>query len=129
MDESSQLLRLALRGNATFSTLSGTTFLAASASIAQFLGDIPASEIGSIGASLLVFAAFLVWLSLRPQISSGLVLGVIAGDLAWVVGTVFVLFAGVFTQQGAIAAIAIANVVLAFAVLQWLGLRRTRALA
>ena len=125
----SQLLRLALRGNAAFSTLSGLGFLAASPAIAAFLGDIPSSEIASIGASLLVFAAFLVWLSLRPQIPPALVLGVIAGDLAWVVGTVLALFAGVFTPSGAIAAIGVANVVLAFAVLQWVGLRRTRATA
>ena len=129
MDDSSQLLRLALRGNAAFSTLSGMTFLAASGSIAAFLGDIPSREIASVGASLLAFAAFLVWLSLRAPIPHGLVLGVIAGDLAWVVGTVLVLFAGGFTSSGAIAAIAVANAVLAFAVLQWVGLRRTRALA
>lgn len=129
MNPDASLLRLALRGNATFSTLSGATFLLASGAIAAFLGDIPAAEVASVGGSLLCFAVALVWLSTRPAIPAGFVTAVIAADLAWVVGTVFVVFAGVFTRGGAIAAVLVANVVLAFAVLQWLGLRRTRVVA
>ncbi len=129
MNTDASLLRLALRGNATFSTLSGVTFLAASGVIAAFLGDVPAAEVMSVGGSLLLFAVALVWLASRPEIPPALVTAVIVADLAWVVATVFVVFAGVFTREGAIAAVMVANVVLAFAVLQWVGLRRTRALA
>lgn len=121
---SSRILRLALRANATFSTVSGLTFALASTAIAAFLGAIPAAEVMSVGLMLIGFAAFLVWLSLRPSIPAPLVLGVIAADLGWVVGTAFVVFAGVFSNGGAIAAVLVANVVLAFAVAQWIGLRR-----
>ena len=126
MTADASLLRLALRGNATFSTLSGLSFLVASGAIAAFLGDVPAAEVTSVGASLLLFAIALVWLASRSEIPPALVTAVIVADLAWVLGTVVVVFAGVFTRGGAVAAVMVANVVLAFAVLQWVGLRRTR---
>ncbi len=47
-------------------------------------------------------------------------------DLAWVVGTVPVVALHLLNATGTFAAIAVANVVLALALLQYLGIRRAR---
>lgn len=125
----SWLLRISLRANAGFSTLSGLVFATAGAPVAAFLGGVGSAEVVGVGVQLLVFAAFLAWLSLRPSIPVAVVFAVIAADLAWVVGTVGVVFADLFSREGTLAAIAIANVVLVFAVAQWLGVRRLRQTA
>ncbi|MDJ0787228.1 MAG: hypothetical protein QNK05_10515 [Myxococcota bacterium] len=119
-----RLLRNSLRANAGFSTLSGLAFCFAGAPIAGFIGVAPAALVTSVGVNLLGFAAALLWLSSRPRISLVLARIVIGLDLAWVAGTAVAIYADVFTRGGALAALAIAAVVLDFAVLQWLGVRR-----
>jgi O-antigen/teichoic acid export membrane protein len=120
----SHFLRVSLRGNALFSTISGLTFAVANSAIAKFLGDLPAMLVASTGAQLLLFAGVLVWLASREQISKPLVIAVIVADLLWVVGTVVVVYLDALTRGGAIAAVIVADVVLLLAVLQSIGLRR-----
>ena len=127
--DSTRLLRYSLRANAAFSTLSGILFAAKGARIATFLGGVTAADVTSVGVSLLAFAAGLLWLSRQAPIPEGLVRAVIAADLAWVVGTGAAVAAGVFSGPGNTAALLVADVVLVFAVLQGLGLRRVHALA
>lgn len=120
-------LRQSLRGNAAFSILSGTGFALGSGAIAAFLGEVAPLLVLAIGLQLLVFAAALLWLASRPAVSLPLAVTVIAADLLWVLGTVVVLSAGVFTSHGGGAAMGVAGIVLLFAVLQSIGVKRARA--
>jgi hypothetical protein len=129
MTQSDRLLRLALRGNAAFSTTCALIGLIASAPLASALGVPNAGVLVGLAAQLLVFAAFLVWLSRRPQIHPAVALGVILADVAWVVGTVPVVAGGTLTTAGVWTALAVADVVALFAVLQGVGLRRMRRAA
>ena len=126
MSSNDRLLRLALRGNAAFSATSGLISLVAAAPLAAGLGVPDPMVLTSLGAQLLVFAAFLVWLSTRERIHPGVTMGVIVADAAWVVGTVPLLAAGILTTLGVWTALGVADVVALFAVLQWIGLRRMR---
>ena len=49
-----------------------------------------------------VFAAALVWLSTRASIPAPLVVAVIVADLAWVLGTIVVVYAQVFSREGVV---------------------------
>jgi len=121
------LLRWSLRGNALFSTLSGIAFTAFGSAMARTIGLAVPMILPAIGLGLLGFAAYLLFVASRDEISLSRTWSIIAGDLAWVVGTIPVVAAGLLNQTGVIAAIAIAEVVLGFAALQYLGLRRARA--
>lgn len=119
-------LRLSLRANATFSVLSGLVFSVASGVIADFLGGVEAVLVLAVGLQLLLFAGALVWLASRPSIPAGLVIAVVVADLGWVLGTIVAVYADLFTRGGAIAALVVADLVLVFAILQAIGLRRAR---
>lgn len=119
-----RLLRNSLRANAVFSLVSGLTFTIGATPIADFLGVAPAALVTSVGLNLLGFAAALVWLASRPVVSPVLAKIVIALDVGWIVGTVVLVYADTFTRGGALASILVANVVLAFALLQWIGVRK-----
>ncbi len=124
--DASQFLRNALRGNAAFSVLSGLSFASMSGAIAEFFGGIPADLVLVTGIQLLVFAGALIWLASRPQVSTTLAMGVVAADVVWVLGTFAVISADVFSDAGAMAALGIAAIVGVFAVLQSVGVARTR---
>ena len=117
-------LRQSLRGNAVFSTLSGLTFMVASAAIAEFLGGLPSMLVTAVGGQLLLFAGVLVWLASRSELSRQMVIGVIVADILWVVGTIVIVYAELFTRDGTVLAIVLAGVVLLLAVLQSIGVRR-----
>ena len=124
-NDRTRFLRQSLRANAIFSTLSGLLFLFASGSIAAFLGEHSPVLVASVGGQLLFFAAALTWLASRSNIPTYLVLGVITADLLWVVGTIVVVYAELFSRGGAIAAIVVADIVLLLAVLQSIGVYRS----
>jgi hypothetical protein len=120
------MLRLALRGNAAFSATSGLISLLAAKPLAIWLGVPGTGLLMGLGAQLLVFATFLVWLSARTQIHPGIALGVIAADVVWVAGTIAVVASGTLTTPGVWVVLGIADVVAVFAIVQGLGLRRMR---
>ena len=120
----SAFLRASLRGNAAFSLLSGSLFTLAGGAVAGFIGVSPAALVTSTGLNLLAFAAALLWVASRPVPPPTLVKIIIGLDVGWVVGTAVAVFADVFSATGATAAVGVANVVLLFAVLQGIGLRR-----
>jgi hypothetical protein len=126
--DSSQFLRKAFRGNAIFSALSGIVFVVANGLVAAILNAYEQlGEIQLVGASLLAFSALLFFLASRESISSALTLGVIGADLAWVVGSWLAVGAGMTSGGGMWAVLTVADVVLLFAILQWLGLRKMTA--
>ena len=108
-----------LLGNATFSTLSGIAFLVAAPGLAKFAGMAHPNILRIIGAGLLLFAADLIFTALRG-IKPAKVLIFIAGDFAWVIGTILLLTLApqALSPQGRWAAGAIAAVVLVFGLLQ-----------
>ena len=126
MNDRQALLRNSLRGNAAFSTLSGTLFLLFAGPLSEAIGLADSRVVGSVGLNLLGFAALLLFLASRETLHLGAATTVVFLDLAWVVGTVPVVALDLLNRTGAIAAVAIADVVLVFALLQYLGVRRIR---
>lgn len=120
-------LRKSLRSNAVFSTLSGLTFAIASGTIAAFLGAFAPWLVFAVGVQLLVFAAALLWLASRPEISAALALAVIVADLVWVVATIAAVYADLVTRGGSVLLLILADVVLLMAILQSIGVRRMGA--
>jgi len=124
-----RLLRNSLRANGAFSTLSGLAFLLGAGPVAEAIGLGDARVLAVLGVNLLGFAALLFWLAARKSLPLPAAVAVVWMDLAWVVGTVPVVMLDLLNRTGAISAVAIADVVLLFAVLQYLGIRRIRGSA
>ncbi len=122
-------LRLCLRGNALFSSLSGLAFILASERVAAMLGDVPEIWVGAVGFQLLLFAGALLWLASRAVVSVSLAIGVIVADMLWVVATAAIVYADLLASDGQILALALADIVLVMAVLQSIGVRRILAAA
>ncbi len=122
----SRLLRLALGGNAAFSTLSAVIFLVASQPIASFLGFLPTQQVFLLGVQLALFAVWLFSLSRQSMPSLRQVWVIIALDMLWVVGSVLVLLLppATLTSGGKWAIALVADVVGLFAILQFVGLRQ-----
>ena len=122
-----RLLRYSLRGNAAFSSASGLAFIAAAGPLARTMGVPEVVSLPGLGVQLLCFAALLVWLASRDIIRPAFAMAVVVADALWAAGTVPLLLASVLSPTGSWIATAIANVVAAFAVLQYLGIRRMQA--
>lgn len=122
--DNATLLRRALRGNAAFSTASGLAFVAASGPIAATIGLEQPIVLIAIGLGLLVFAAGLIRNAARANVNRIEARLAVAGDLAWVLGSGVVIALGILTRTGNWAAAIVADVVLLFAILQLVGLRR-----
>ena len=87
------IVRRALLANAAFSTLTGSLALLLHEPLARHLGLPPGPWIPGIGAGLLLFAGLLLW-SVRRGPTRRDLLGFVAGDWAWVLGSMaLVLFA------------------------------------
>jgi hypothetical protein len=125
----SRLLRLALRGNALFSIASGVAMVVAGRLLAEELGGLSAVEFAVLGSQLALFGAFVAWLAARPVIPRATAVGIIAGDLAWVLASAAVLVfpPASLTFAGKVAVAACADVVAVFAILQIVGVRRLRS--
>jgi hypothetical protein len=126
VEECQGLLKKALTGNAVFSMISGAVILLANRWLVRFLGLPDKVSLAILGVSLLVYAAIL-WLNARRskiKITDAWV--AVAMDAVWVVGSYTVIFLVPFSIAGKWVIALVAEVVLAFAILQWLGIRRVR---
>jgi len=126
MNDRQRLLRRSLRGNGAFSTLSGLVFLLGAGPVADAIGLGDARILAVTGANLLGFAALLFYVASRETLHLPTAMAIVWLDLAWVGGTVPVVMLDVLNRTGALAAVAVADVVLVFALLQYLGVRRIR---
>ncbi|HXM20874.1 MAG TPA: hypothetical protein VN948_06385 [Terriglobales bacterium] len=122
--ESGRLLRKALMGNALFSTLSGLTILFAQGSVLRILGLSKDVSLAILGLGLLVFAVTLVISARRQQVKTSDAWGAVLMDLAWVLGSYVLIFVVPFSTEGKWVVGVVAELVLAFAVLQFAGIRR-----
>lgn len=119
-------LRIALLGNALFSTASGLVMLIAPDRIAKLLGIEAHTIFMLIGAGLLLFAVDLTHQATRPRIRTWRALYASAADLLWVLASVagLIVFADNLPLTGFWAITAVALLVLVFAAWQLFGIER-----
>jgi len=125
-EERQRLLKKALTGNAMFSVASGGALLFANRWLVKFLGLPEKVSLTILGISLLGYAALLAFNARRPRIRISDAWVAVIMDALWVVGSYGLIFAVPFSTGGKWVVAIVAELVLAFAVLQWLGIRRIR---
>ena len=119
---------LLVNGIATAGT--GLLALIGSPWLADVIGLSSPALLAIVGAGLVVFAAVPLALGRRTHIDRSAAWAIAVADVAWVVGSVAVVEAGVLTAIGNVLVAAVAGVVLIFAVLEIRGIRQLgRALA
>ena len=120
------LLRNAFYGNSIFCTTSGLAFVLFSGPIAELLGLSVSWVILVLGIGLVLYGIEVFMFARKESISEGFSKFVIGADLAWVLGSAVLIFTNVvdFTTAGKWAIAIIADIVLAFAIVQFVGLMR-----
>ena len=122
-----RFLRRALLADAAVSGACGLLMTAAADPLAGLLG-LPAALLRPAGLVLLPYAALLAWLAARPLPPAGWVWAVIVANVLWAADCILLLLSGWVQPTGlGIAFVLVqAATVLAFAELQFIGLRRLR---
>jgi hypothetical protein len=122
----SQFLRRALLADAVFSGIAAIVLTLDAGALAPLLA-LPEVLLRETGLFLIAYTALVGWLGTRQTMPKVLVGIVIAGNIAWTVGSIALLFSGAVTPnllgEALVAAQAIATGV--FAELQYIGLRRS----
>jgi hypothetical protein len=128
MTRSSQLLRRAFVADAVFSGVAAVLLTADADALAALL-ELPQGLLREAGLFLIAYTALVGWLGARVAVPRALAVLVIAGNAAWTIGSIALLFSGAVSPnllgQAFVAGQAIATGV--FAELQYLGLRRSVA--
>jgi hypothetical protein len=126
VEERQGLLKKALTGNAVFSIVSGLAILFANRWLVKFLGLPDKVSLAVLGVSLIVYAAIL-WLNARrPTIKITDAWIAVIMDAVWVMGSYALIFVVPFSVRGKWVVALVAELVLAFAIVQWLGIRKIR---
>jgi hypothetical protein len=122
----SPLLRQALLADATTSGAFGLLMLLAAGPLSHLFG-LPEMLLRGAGAILLPYVALLAWLSLREHIHTGLAWAIVLGNILWTADSLLLLIGGWVSPTGAGYAFVVAQalVVLMYAELQFMGLRRS----
>jgi hypothetical protein len=121
------LLRRVLAIDAAISGASGLLLLAGAGMLAALLG-LPESLMRYAGLALIPFAAGVFLLARQPRLSRGAVLPIVVANLAWALGSVWLVAAGPVepTTLGLVFVLFQAVVVAGFAELQFVGVRRVQ---
>jgi hypothetical protein len=117
---------MALMGNALFSTISGLTLILAGQRVVRLLGLPEAVNLLTMGISLLVFAVTLVVFARKKPIKVSDAWMAVLLDLAWVIGSYPLLLVVPFSTTGKWIVGIVAEGVMLFTLVQWLGIRRIR---
>ena len=122
----SSFLRRALIADAIFSGVAALGFTFGAGAFAT-LFNLPESFLREVGLFLIAYAAFVGWLGTRGAMMKPLVLLVIAGNAAWTLGSIALLFSGTVSPNllGQVFVVAQAIATGVFAELQYVGLRRS----
>jgi uncharacterized protein YjeT (DUF2065 family) len=122
----SQWLRRALLADAIFSGIAAVLFTADAGALTTLL-DLPEALLRETGLFLIAYTALVGWLGTRQSVPKALVMIVIAGNAAWTLASIALLFSGAVTPNllGEIVVAAQAIATGAFAELQYIGLRRS----
>ena len=123
----SSLLRRAILADAIFSAVSALLLSFGAGALAP-LTNLPEALLRETGLFLIAYAALVGWLGTRQTMPSALCWIVIAGNAAWALASIALLFSGSVAPNllGEAAAAMQAIAVGVFAELQYLGLRRSR---
>ena len=126
MIQPSHLLRRAILADAVFSGASALLLTFAAGALAPLL-NLPEALLRETGLFLVAYAALVGWLGTRQAMPKALLWTVIAGNAAWTVASIALLFSGAATPNllGAAAVAMQAIAVGVFAELQYVGLRRS----
>ena len=125
---STRFLSRVLMADGVVSGLSGLALVAAPGPIAALIGLRSAGVVAAVGVGLLVYAARLIGNARRESPRREEVAMAVILNLAWIAGTVVVIVAGWLNREGNWALILVGDIVLVFAVLEGIGLRKTAAL-
>jgi hypothetical protein len=126
MIHASTFLRRALLADAVFSGVAASG-LAFGASAFAPLFHLPEVLLRETGLFLIAYTALVGWLAARSSVPKVLVLVVIAGNAAWTLGSVALLFSGAVAPNllGQVFIVAQAVATGVFAELQYIGLRKS----
>jgi hypothetical protein len=122
----SSLLRNTLRADAAVCAVAGIDLLVFSGMAADLLGIARGATLPIVGTGLLAYAACLVIASRREPLSLTEAWAFATADLVWIAGSAALIAFGPLSTSGRWLVGAIAVVVLAFAELKMLGIRRIR---
>jgi hypothetical protein len=122
----SSFLRRAIQADAIFSGVSALLLTFGAGALAPWL-NLPEALLRETGLFLIAYAALVGWLGTRHAMPKALVAIVIAGNAAWTLASIALLFSDAVTPNmlGEAAVAMQAIVVGALAELQYIGLRRS----
>lgn len=122
----SSFLRRALLADAVFSGVAALALTFGAGAFATLL-NLPQALLLESGLFLIAYAAFVGWLGSRQTMLKVLVMTVIAGNAAWTLASIALLFSGTVSPNllGEIFIVAQAIATGVFAELQYVGLRRS----
>src|SRR5215813_8210544 len=123
---SSPFLRRALLADAVFSGLSAVLMTLDAGALAPFL-NLPEALLRETGLFLIAYTALVGWLGTRLSVPKVLVMIVVAGNAAWTLASIALLFSGAVLPNllGVMVVVAQAIATGIFAELQYIGLRRS----
>jgi len=122
----STFLSRALLADAIFSGVSAAGLTLGAGLLAPFL-NLPEALLRETGLFLIGYAALVGWLGTRSSVQKALALIVVAGNAAWTLASIALLFSGAVSPNflGEIVVVAQAIATGVFAELQYVGLRRS----
>jgi len=124
----STLLRRALQADAIFSGTGAVILTLGAAELAPLL-NLPEALLREAGLFLIAYAAFVGWLGTRASFRKILVVAVVAGNAAWTLSSIALIFSGTVTPNllGEMMLAMQAVVVGILAEMEFIGLRRSGA--
>lgn len=123
--QTSSLLRNALFSNAAFSALTGSLLILAAPWLGERMGIPQAMILRVIGLSLLGFAVALFVNARRAEVDRIQAWIAVGLDFTWVLLSVLLVSIQVLTVSGNWTVVAVADIVLLFALAQALGIRKS----
>ncbi|MEH2561151.1 hypothetical protein [Bradyrhizobium sp. AZCC 2289] len=122
----SRFLRRALLADAIFSGVSAVGLTLGADTFASLL-NLPQALLQETGLFLIAYTILVGWLGTRPSVPKALVMLVVAGNAAWTLTSIALLFSGAVSPNllGEIVVVAQAIATGVFAELQYIGLRRS----
>jgi hypothetical protein len=126
MDDSTRFLRRSLQLDGIASGITGVLLVVGAGPVSALIGLSAPGLARAVGALLTLYAAALLWNAGRARVSRAETRAAVVLNAVWVVGSIALIELGPLTMLGNLAVAAVALAVLAFAILEIVGLRRLR---